>query len=189
MKPTLQHIIFLKKWGLILPFFLLLWACENDISDLQMATLNPHYPDMEASNINVYRSDSSKLLFHLQAPKMFQYETNIDTPYTLFPKGIEIQQYDHYPHTSSHLKADYARYFKKKKLWLLRNNVKIKTRDNRLIFAEELYWNQNTEKIYSDKNIKIQKGKEVIFGKGFESDLYLEHPKIRKIKGNFYLND
>ena len=120
---------------------------------------------------------------------MLQYETQIDTPYILFPKGIDIRQYDNYPHVSSHLQADYAKYFKKKKLWLLRNNIKIRTKDNRRIFAEELYWDQNSEKIYSDKNIKIQKGKEVIFGKGFESDQFLEQPKIRHIKGSFYIDD
>ena len=182
MKPTYKILFFLL-------FVTVLYSCKNKLEEVQKLTTHKEYPEFTAENITIYRSDSAKVIFQLTAPEMIKYNTK-EKNYVLFPKGIFAKHFfPEYPHLDSYIKAEYAKYMPDKDLWVARGNVVAQNRKGEKLFAEEIFWDQKNQKIYSDKNIKIQTGDELIYGKGFEADQYLEHYKIKHIKGTVYINE
>jgi LPS export ABC transporter protein LptC len=104
-------------------------------------------------------------------------------PYTEMPSGVNIVFYDRMAMVSSTLSAEYGKNEEKKELMYARGNVKLSNIKDENLYAEELYWNQKTKKIYSDKFVKIITPKETIYGQGFESNEDFSNYSIKKIKG------
>ncbi len=168
---------------------LLMFSCKNKLEDVKKLTVHHDYPEFTARNITIFRSDSAKVIFRLKTKKMIKFNTK-EKNYVLFPEGIyAIHYFPDYPQVESYIKADYAKFLPEKQLWVAKGNVEAQNRKGEKLFAEEIYWNQKEEKIYSDKNIKIQTNEEIIYGTGFEADQYFEHYKIKQIKGTVYIKD
>lgn len=87
------------------------------------------------------------------------------------------------------IKADTAYYYEKQKLWELRSNVSIKNRKGEKFDTELLFWNQNTQKVYSDKYIRIEQEDKIITGYGFESNQQLTQYIIHNSGGVFPINE
>jgi hypothetical protein len=57
------------------------------------------------------------------------------------------------------------------------------------LFTEELIWKQDSAKIYTEKYIKIVRNDVVIHGKGFESTEDFSNYVIKKVTGQYYIDD
>ena len=55
--------------------------------------------------------------------------------------------------------------------------------------TELLYWNESTQKVYSDKFIRIQQPDRVITGHGFDSNQQMTVYVIQNIEGIFYVDE
>ncbi|MCD6366339.1 MAG: LPS export ABC transporter periplasmic protein LptC [Bacteroidales bacterium] len=189
MQPGKIHIsVFLKKGWFFVVFGVALMSCKNDINEVVSLTSHYRYPEMRAIDISIFRSDSAKLYFQLFAKEMIQY-SNDKKPYILFPQGFNAKHFDQFPVPESSIRAEWAKYFVNEKLWWAKNNVVAENSDGEKLFAEELYWDQEKEIIYSNKYVKIQTPEEIIFGEGFEADQNMSHYKIKKVTGTVYIED
>jgi hypothetical protein len=54
--------------------------------------------------------------------------------------------------------------------------------------AEELIWDQNKKKIYSDKFVKVTTEDEIMFGNGFESNEDFSEYKVKKLTGQLKID-
>ena len=57
------------------------------------------------------------------------------------------------------------------------------------LYTELLYWNEATQKVYSDKFIRIQQPDRIITGHGFDSNQQMTVYTIHNIEGIFYVDD
>jgi LPS export ABC transporter protein LptC len=89
----------------------------------------------------------------------------------------------------ANIKADTAYYYEKQKLWKLMGNVVIRNLKGEKFNTELLYWDQNTEKVYSDRFIRIEQPDRIITGRGFDSNQQMTKYTIHKPEGIFYLED
>ena len=71
---------------------------------------------------------------------------------------------------------------------LAKNNVELKSADNKILKTEELVWDQNQNLIYTDKNVQIQTDDEIISGKGFKSTPDFKEYEISQVTGTFYID-
>ena len=55
--------------------------------------------------------------------------------------------------------------------------------------TEVLYWNEATQKVYSDKFIRIEQTDRIITGHGFDSNQQMTLYTIRNIEGIFYVDE
>jgi len=187
--PFFEMKKILKYITAIIIFNILFFSCKNKMEDIKKLTSKIDYPEFTAKNITIYRSDSAKIVLRLETKKMIKYNTK-EKNYILFPEGIyAIHYFPDYPHIESYIKSDFAKYWPDKQLWVVKGNVEAQNKKGEKLFGEEIYWDQKLEKIYSDKNIKIQTDEEIIYGKGFEADQYFENYTIKKIKGTVYINE
>ena len=54
--------------------------------------------------------------------------------------------------------------------------------------AEELIWDQNKKKIFSDKFVKVTTEDEIMFGNGFESNEDFSEYKVKKLTGQLKID-
>ncbi len=178
-------IKYIKSIVVIITIMLFI-SCENKIETINALTQKT--PSNSADNITIIRTDSGKIVGKIFAPKLIKIYDK-DKPYTEFPKGLTAESYSNYPVISSSLKCKYAKNFENKNLWLARNNVVVVNDEGAKLETEELYWDTKKEKIYTDKNVKITNGNEVLYGKGLISDQEFKNYEIKHPKGSFYIED
>ncbi|MBR6493107.1 MAG: LPS export ABC transporter periplasmic protein LptC, partial [Paludibacteraceae bacterium] len=87
------------------------------------------------------------------------------------------------------LKADYAHYNETAELWTLRGNVHALNLEGEQFDTQELKWDQQTHRVYSDSSIHITREKRIIEGVGFESNEQMTKYTILHPTGIFPVDD
>lgn len=165
-------------------FFLI--SCENDIEKVKIITKSVQFPTEKGKNIEVFYSDSAKILIKMQAPLMNHYTG--DNPYIEMPKGIKVLFYNENMGIKSTLDAEYAVNYEKKRWMEARRNVVVVNEKGERLNTEHLIWDEYSERIFSEDFVKITTKDEIIFGQGFEANQNFTKYKIFKIKGNIKIN-
>ena len=111
-------------------------------------------PIAEGKNINFKYTDSGKLVTNLLAEKLLDY-SNLDFPYKEFPSGIEVLFWNEKGEKST-VTSDYAIQFDKTGLVDLRENVVLVTADSVVLKANQLYWDQKNEWVFTDQPYQIK---------------------------------
>jgi len=129
--------------------FTILCACENDLKDM------PNLRDKrtaldEGRNIQVYLSQNGKVKGKLTAPLMFIFQA--DSPYTEFPKSLHVDFYNDSLVKESQLDAKYGKDRSwENKVFLRDSVVVINVLKGDTLRCEELWWDKNAQKFYTDK--------------------------------------
>lgn len=164
------------------------FSCENKIERIKELSTDERQPSMQASNFEMLESDSSVMRFRLNTPQMLQYEQEEgEEPYTEFPKGVKIEQFGPNMQIVSRITSDYGQYFTRTNKWIAKNNVIVVNQKGDTLKTEELNWEGQTGRIYSDKFVKIISADKIINGLGFESDKNMANWQIKKVTGTLYL--
>ena len=82
------------------------------------------------------------------------------------------------------LKAEHASIDEQKKIMIASQNVILESSDDKKLETEELVWDEMSNKIYTDKKVKITTGEKVIFGEGFISNPDFTEYSITQIHGS-----
>jgi len=163
-------------------------SCENDIEKIKKLSTAEDLPAISAEGYEVLVTDSTVVRQKLQTPEMIMHE-NEKEPYTEFPRGVIITQYDNRMNTTSFITAQYAKYFKSDKRWEAKNNVVAINQKGDTLKTEYLVWDEKKAKIYSDQFVKIiRKDNQVTTGTSFESNQDFSEYVIKNLKGDFYVD-
>ena len=179
-----------SRFLLFMIFALLLMGagCKEEKKVDVAASLNPErMATMTTKNVSTLISDSGVIQYKIVSPiwKVFD---QVDTPYWIFPDGLFLQKYDKAFHVIATVAADSARYFKDRKLWKLMGRVELTKAPKDLFQSEELYWDQKTNKPYSDSFLHRETETHVLEGIGFISNDKLTEYRVVKPMGIFPVN-
>ena len=145
-------------------------SCDNDkeknVPDIGDSR---HYPTMLTTDVSTFISDSGYTRYHITAPLWLMFE-EIDTPEWKFPDGVFLEKFDDDMKPTDNFRADSATYYSSLKLWRFDGNVKMLNVDGDRFATQQLFWNQNTHKVYSDSFMHIERAERIIEGYGFESN-------------------
>lgn len=168
---------------------ILLYSCQNKRSDILALSLPKVSPSQQGKGITMIYTDSAELKMVLKAGKMITYEKNVKEPFTLLPDGVLVTFYneDEKPETS--LKANYGIHYPARKRMEVKYNVEVVNKDGEKLNTEHLIWDESTKKIYSDAFVKITTAKEIIMGKGLESNQDFTQYQIKEVTGTIQLNN
>ena len=146
---------------------LFFFACENDDKTINEWTEKVVLVE-EATNVETFFSQNGKLRARLHAPLMIRSQS--DTTYTEFPKTLHVDFYDSLLKKESFLDARYGKYFENQNRVWLRDSIQVINTRGDTLTTSELWWDQNTQKFYTDKEVHIiQKTKNIYGGKGMEA--------------------
>lgn len=164
---------------------ILLFSCERDEAEDAAAseeTMRTEYSE----NLSIVESQNGRRSYHFVTPLVEGYSLARE-PYREFRKGVKITTYkdDSLSTVDVVLTANYAIYYENRKLWEAKGNVVVVKSDGKNLYTQQLFWNQQTKKIYSNVDSKIVQndGRDVFIGEGFESDEEFKDWRFRRMKG------
>jgi LPS export ABC transporter protein LptC len=169
--------------------FIISMACSGDKKELAAAVENrDSMPVMRTINVETLISDSGVIRYRMKTKEWLVYDRLTPSRWS-FEKGIYLEQFDSLHKVEASIKADTAYYYDKQRLWELRGHVDIHNRKGEKFNTELLFWNQSSEKVYSDKFIRIEQPDRIITGHGFDSNQQMTVYTIRNMEGIFYVDE
>lgn len=139
-------------------------------------------PGLEATKITTVISDSGITRYRIYSDQWNIYDRGKD-PYWDFPKGIYFEKFTPNLAIDANFRSDKARYDELKKIWEFKGKVKAINLKGEMFETDLLYWDQTTERIYSDKFIRVTQQTRIINAVGFESDQSLTKYRFRNVEG------
>ena len=126
-------------------------------------------PTMTTLDVETFISDSGYTRYHISTPVWMMYDQAME-PHWRFPDGLDLQQYDLKMQPDATMECDSATYFSRKRLWRLDGHVMMVNTMRDTFLSQQLYWDQNKRKVYTDSFIHIVRSDRIIEGYGFEAN-------------------
>jgi len=168
---------------LFLFFLVVLISCTNDPKLVQEFVRDKQQPIEQIKGAELLHTENGKVKVKLLASRIERFQDI--QPALIFSDHLEVYFYNDSSQLKSTLIADYASIDEEKKIMLAQNNVILISIDGKKLETDELVWDENNDKIYTDKKVKITTGKEVVYGEGFTSTPDFKQYSITKINGTF----
>ena len=169
---------------------MLLLSCQSKVeADLPSKLIEQEeLPTVDATNFETTYTDSGVTRYRLTTPRLLEFENKKD-PYTEFPEGFHVIEFDKNQHITSGISANYGKRYKKEEKWVAIGNVVAVNDQGDTLKTEELTWLRKEKRIFSDKYVRIIRSDQIITGIGLESDENLKNWKILQPKGTLYVNE
>lgn len=166
-------------------FLLFIVACSQD-KPLKISAIKDRaaMPRLHATDITTVISDSGITRYRISTPQWDMYDKS-SQPYWEFPKGIHLERFNLEMKVDANIHSKYAKFNQNEKVWELRGKVRLINLQGELFETEQIFWNQNQERFYSDSLINITRANSVTKGIGFESNQSMTHYQIKHFKGVF----
>ena len=142
------------------------------------------FPTMRTVNVSTLVSDSGFTRYHITAPIWLMYD-NAKEPHWSFPDGLDMERYDDNREVEATFRSDSATYFNAKRLWRFDGDVRMRNTGGDRFATEQLFWDQQNGKVYSDSFIHIERTDRVLEGMGFESNEQMTEYTILDVQGIF----
>ena len=182
--PTQNKILKIAVACLSSCFFMA--SCENDVDAVKALGARVGGIDV-GKNVAIYVSNGGKLGAKLTAPLMNRYL--IDSSKMIeFPQSIHVDFYKDSNQIESQLSAKYAKYKETENIVFLKEDVIIFNTLGDTLWCKEMYWDQNTNKFYTQQDVIVKQHNPVakIYGKGLEANQNLTDIRIFKPQSNSY---
>lgn len=177
--------------ALLVTATMFLFSCQAKVAtDIPPGLLeNNAVPILEATDFEVYYTDSGVVRYHMKTPKLLDF-SNDKNPYRDFPEGFLLQKYDQNKMIISELSGNKGKEYIDDKKWIATGNVILINNSGDTLKTEELIYLQKEDMIYSDKFVSIKKGDQYITGSGgFKSDTQMTKWAFVKTKGHIYVKE
>ncbi len=165
----------------------LFFSCKNNFKEVQKIGISENEPIGIAEQINLKYTDSGKVQTNLISDKMLDF-SNRDFGYSEFPEGIVLHLFDD-ENQKSTIVSDYAIAYNETDLIDLQGNVVLTTHDGKRLNAEQLYFNQKKEWLFTNKPVKFADNEQIMNGNGFDSNMDFSTARVLETKGFVYLDE
>ncbi len=163
-------------------------SCSEKTEKVEAITDRAKTPSLRATEVSTVVSDSGVTRYRMNTPEWNIYD-KAEVPYWEFPQGIHLEKFDTKLNVDAEIQGNYAIYYDKKRLWDLRDSVTAVNLEGERFECNQLFWDEVTERVYSDDSIKITQKDKIIKGYGFESNQSLTKYVIRRPIGIFPLEE
>ena len=141
-------------------------------------------PALAGDEVTTLISDSGITRYRITAKKWLVFD-KADTPYWEFPEGVYLEKFNLNLEADATVEADYAYYNEPAQRWMLRGNVQAVNLEGERFETPLLFWDQQTESVYSDSSIVITREASIIKGVGFRSNQEMTKYTILRPTGVF----
>ncbi|MEZ4956627.1 MAG: hypothetical protein R2825_23930 [Saprospiraceae bacterium] len=166
----------------------LLTACENDLSEVNRLFSNEETQVETALGVEMLYSDSAILNLRIVTPKLVRHIADKD-PWQEFPDGLEIEFYSkNGKEVTGRMTANYAQRFDNESKFIVRDSVVWYGEKGEKLETEELIWEEENDKVHTNKFVIVRRPDEIIYGHGFDSNKDFTKWRIRAIEGRIKSN-
>lgn len=150
-------------------FVTMLFSCEGNLRGVQQMEMPEDAPQAIGAGINLKYVDSGKVVATLKSDKMKDF-SNKKFAFREFPEGLEVEFFDEHQNKNT-VTANYGVIYNDTGIIDLQGDVVIVTSDSTRLTADQLYWDQNNNWIFTDKPNTIRfKNGTLNEGQGFDSN-------------------
>ena len=184
-RSDLYSAFSISLYLLVISFFLS--SCENDEKTLKEWTKNQTMVE-EAKVVQIYLSQGGQTKTRLTAPLMLR--VFADTVYVEFPNTLHCDFYNDSTKIETRLDSKYGKYFESQNKVYLRDSVVVINIKGDTLRSPDLWWDQNTKLIYTDK-YAIYHGinKDIYGGKGMVATQDLSSITFNQPTGTVKVSD
>ncbi len=184
MQTVLKYkIIFMVTVFTVTMFF----SCKSNFKDIQNIGILDSGPLSIAENINTKYTDSGKLKTHLISPKMLNY-SNREFAFYEFPDGINLTLFDE-DNNKSNVVSDYAIMYNETDLIDLQGNVVLTTHNKDTLYADQLFYDQKTEWLFTNQPVRFITEEKIINGIGFDSNKDFTQAQVLEMTGKIFIDE
>lgn len=184
MQKINRHIANGSTIAFVAVVLLFLVACStykpNVVEDVVQDRMQ--VPALKVDSVATLVSDSGITRYRITAPQWYIYDRAVE-PYWDFPQGLHFDRFDTNYDVDAEIDCKRARFNETKKLWVLNDSVKALNLQGEKFETQQLYWDQQAERIYSDSLITITQKDKKIIGVGFESNQEMTRYTIKNPQG------
>lgn len=154
------------------------FSCREDVDKTQLATYEGPY--RTSYEVELLHSDSAIVRTKLMAETQLEFR-NGDAE---FPDGIVIHFYDKEGKLSTTIRADKGYMERKTNIYRGEGDVQVHNIEKeQKLNSEELFWDKNKKKIYTEKFVTVEEPDRIIKGTGMEADESFNQYKFTKVTG------
>ena len=164
----------------VILFFLVFLSCKNDPKMVQGFVSAKELPIERIREAELIQTENGNIKVKIIANTINRFQNS--QPELVFSDNLVVIFYADSSKVQSILKAEHASIDEQKKIMIASNNVILESNDKKLETAE-LVWDEVSNKIFTEKKVKITTGKEVVFGEGFTSNSDFTEYSITQIHG------
>jgi len=162
----------------------MLFSCSNNTQKVRDFLANKNLPVGTAKDAYHVYKDSGRITSKLITPVMFDFSNRKEHPYSEFPNGIKIINFEKNGKDSITITGNYALSYNKTSISEIKGNVVVVNHtDKTRLETEQLFWDEKTKYFVSEKAFKLTKESDTIFGIGFESKDDLSKHVSKKTTG------
>lgn len=182
-----KKIKFLKPQDFTLVVSLLCFqSCGNKIEELPTTEINGFQND-RAEEVEFIFSKNGTTTATLSGEEFVQ--NNLSNPkYVDLKKNIQADFYDDSLQVESKLQANFGRYYPETGNIIVRDSVRVTNRKGERLETEELIWNENIQRFYTEKPVKITMNGQETYGEGLEANKDFSYIKIKNQRGSIPVN-
>lgn len=162
----------------------MLFSCANNTQKARDFLADKNLPVGTSKNAFHIYKDSGRITSKLITPKMLDFSNRKAHPYSEFPNGIKIINFENKGSDSVTITGNYALSYSKTSISEIKGNVVVVNHtDKSRLETEQLFWDEKTKYFVSEKAFKLTKENDTIFGVGFESQDDLTKHLAKKTTG------
>jgi LPS export ABC transporter protein LptC len=150
-------------------FCTLLASCTNDPKEIDALVGKGTAREDVAHDVTLLVSENGHMKTRLFA-KEFVRNDVAKPPYIDMRKSVRVEFFNDSLQVESVLTAKYARYYERQGNILIRDSVTVLNKKGERLNTEELVWNQNIRKIFTEKFVRIITPTQIIYGNGLEAN-------------------
>ncbi|OXA79847.1 LPS export ABC transporter protein LptC [Flavobacterium aquidurense] len=165
----------------------LFFGCESNFKEVQKINFSEFVPGSDADTVSIKYTDSGRITGILKSRKMLDY-SNLEFPFTEFPKGIDVTLYDK-KQKRTFIKSNYAVSYKETGIIDLQGKVKITSETGQMLETEQLYFDQKNEWFYTERKFKLTDAKGVSYGQGIDFSKDFKVINSQRITGELEANE
>ena len=141
----------------------LIWAisCENDLAEVNRFVDKKEVAVETAKGIEMLYSDSAKVRVKIISPTLLRH-LDKRNPHQEFPDGIDVEFFSDGGSVTSHLTAKSALRYEKENKIIIRDSVVWVSRKNERLETEELIWEEEKDRVFTNKFVTIIREQEII---------------------------
>ena len=163
--------------------------CTNELQDVMRLPKSDLSPSQIGDSVTMLYTDSAQLKIVLKANRMLLFNKNVSEPFTVLPKGVFVTFFDEDEKISATLKADYAVRYDITRRMEAKYGVEVVNKNGEKLETEKLIWDENSQRIYTDAAVKITTDKEIIMGRGMESNQDFSKYELKQVTGTIQLKN
>lgn len=165
-----------------------LFSCKNDIAEIKALTEDRDLAVQMVENGTFYYTSRGNLSNRLEATYLERFELEEDSRIEV-SKGFTLTMFDSLENVDATLTADEGTFFNSNNKLIAKGNVELQNRDGEKLNSEELIFAQDSDLIYTDKNVMITTNESVIHSKGLTTDSQFKKREFTQVTGIMYIDD